>query len=78
MLANTSIKVVLKILFPIFSNANFQFGAKKLTWKSYIIVEALSITSQVELINKKKIAKAAIDKNPKTFVIYILAIDITK
>lgn len=32
----------------------------------------MSITKQVELINKKEFAKAALNKNIKTFVIYIL------
>ena len=54
--------------FIILSNAKIQFAKKKLTWKSYIAKEALPNTQRLELINKKEIAKAALDVNIKTFV----------
>ncbi len=60
------------------SNADFQFGAEKLTWRSYTIVKALLITSRVEFINKREFAKAALSKNLETFVIHVSALDVTK
>lgn len=39
---------------------------------SYTITEALPITSRVKLINQKKSAKIAMDKNSKTFVVYMV------
>ena len=71
LLVNISIEVVLSMFFLIFSNANIQFAKKELTWKIYITKEALSTTRQVEFINQKKFAKAALDKNIKDFAIYI-------
>ncbi len=41
LLVDTSMEIVLGILFLALSNADFQFGAKKLTWRSYIAPEAL-------------------------------------
>lgn len=38
----------------------------------HTIVEALFITNQVELIDKKRFIKMAIDKNSETFVIYMI------
>lgn len=37
--------------FLAFSNVNVQFGAERLTWKSYIAAVALSTTNQIDLIN---------------------------
>ena len=64
-------KVILEILFLIFSNADIQFPKKKLTWRSYTTAEALPNIKQVELIDKKEFVKAALDENLKTFVIYV-------
>ncbi len=36
LLADTSIEMVLEMLFLALSNADFQFSAEKLTWKTYI------------------------------------------
>ena len=70
-MAETSIEVVLGMLFLTFSDANVQFEKKKLEWRSYTITEAVLTIKKMELINKKKFAVAALDKNTKTFVIYI-------
>lgn len=76
MLADTSIKVVLEILFLSFSNADIEFvELEKLTGRSYTITKALLTTSWVELIDKKKLAKAALDENFETFVVHISALE---
>lgn len=45
LLADTSMKVVLGISFFSLSNANFLFDIENLTWRSYIMAEALSTTT---------------------------------
>ena len=64
------------MLFLAFSNTNFQFDAEKLTWRSYTTTEALFTTSWVEIINKKEFAKTTLDKNSKTFIVHITALEV--
>ncbi len=64
--------------FLTFSNADFLFGTEKFTWRSYTIAEALPITSRVELIDKRKFAKVAMDENSETFVIDMSALDVAE
>ena len=71
MLADTSMEVVLGMPFLNLSIANMQFVEKELEWRSYTTVEALPTTKKVELINKRKFAAIALDKNAKTFVVYV-------
>lgn len=71
MLADISIEVVLKTLFLSFTNAKFQFSARKFIWKFYTSAETLLIAKQVELINKYKFANTIFNKNSKTFIIHI-------
>ena len=73
LLAEISMEVVLGMLFLILSNANIQLEEKKLTWRSYTAVEALLTTKRIELIDKKELAKMALDKKSKTFVVYTTA-----
>ena len=60
--------------FLTFSNADIQFAEKELIWRSYTSAKALSITKRIELIDKKEFAKAALDKESKTFVVYVAAL----
>lgn len=63
--------------FPSLSNVDIEFAElRKLTWRLYTTTEALLTTNQVKLIDKREFPKAAIDKNFKTFVIHISALDI--
>ncbi len=71
-------KVVLGMLFLIFNNADFQFDAEKLTWRSYTATKALPTTSRVEHIDKREFAKVAMDKNSKTFVVHMSALDVAE
>ena len=68
--------MVLGILFLILSNTNIQFPEKKLIWKSYIAVKALSTTKQIKLMNKNEFAKTTFDVRSKTFVMYVTALEI--
>ncbi len=53
------------------SNANVQFVKKELKWRSYIIIEVLSTTKRVELVNKREFTSSSLDENIEMFVIYI-------
>lgn len=70
--------MVLVMSFLSLSNTEVQFDAEKLTWRTYTIAEALSTTSQVELIDKKEFAKIALDVNLKTCTMHISALKATK
>lgn len=74
MLVDTSIKMVLEILFFFLSNADIDFEVERLTWKKNSATEVLAITGQIQLIDKHEFAKPALDKNLKTFVIYVVAL----
>ena len=71
LLANISLEVVLGISFFILSNDNIQFAEKKLTWRIYTIEEAFPTTYQVEIIDRKEFAKAALDENVKASVVHV-------
>lgn len=71
LLTDISIEVVLGMLFWTLSNVNIQFAKRKLTKSFYTIAKALPTIIRVELINKKKFAKAALDAKSKTFEIYV-------
>ena len=71
LLANISVEIVLDMPFLTLSNANIQFIEKEPTWRSYTTAEALPTTKRVELIDKKEFAKAALDENFETFVVYV-------
>ena len=77
LLAETSMKVVLGMPFLTISNANIQFAAKKLTWRSYTAAKALPTTKRIELIDKKEFAKAALDEESETFVVHVAALEAT-
>ncbi len=76
LLADTSIEVILGIIFLTLSNVDFQFDTKKLTWRSYTAVEALPTTSWVEFINKKEFVKAALDRNSETIMVHVATLEI--
>ncbi len=59
------------------NNADFQFSAEKLTWKTYTVAEALPTTSRVELIDKREFVRAALDENSETFVVHVSALEAT-
>ncbi len=78
LLADISLEVVLGMHFLALSNADFQFGAEELIWRTYIVVEALPTTSRFELIDKREFAKTALDENSETFVVHVSALDIAE
>ena len=68
-------KVILGMPFLTVSNANIQFAGKELTWRSCTTAEALPTTKRVELIDKNKFAKAALDEKFETFVVHVVALE---
>ena len=76
LLADINMEVVLGIHFLTFNNAIVQFVKKELTWRSYTTAEALPTTKQVELINRKEFAKAALDENSETFVMHVTSLNL--
>lgn len=64
-------KVILDMFYLFSSNANLQFGIKKLTWRFYTTAEALFTSKRVKLINKNKFVEVPLDKNLIIFVIHI-------
>ena len=75
LLVIASLEVILIIPFLIFSNTDIQFAEKELTWKFYLTKKALPNTQRIKLINKKDLAKAALDKEFITFVVQITALE---
>lgn len=59
------------MFFLIFSNANILFSNQKLIWRFYIVTKSLPTTKKIELIDKKKSAKVALNKNVEVFGLYI-------
>lgn len=75
MLAITSIKLILGIFFLSLNNIDVEFTElKKLTWRSYTAIEALLITSQIKLIDKRQFAKAVLNQNSETIIIHVTAL----
>ena len=76
LLANTSIEVVLGMLFLALSNADVEFiKLAKLIWRFYTAAKALPTTSRIKLIDKREFTKVALDENSETFVIYVAALE---
>lgn len=69
-------KIVLKMFFLKFSNADIKLAIKKLTKRSYIVTQTFFIAKQVELIDKNKFVHPALYKNFKTFVMHVDAQEI--
>ncbi len=76
LLANVKPDVVLKMPFLTISNADVDFQAQDLQWKSYTTRDALLTIRQVELIRKKEFAIVALDLEHKAFIVYVTAFSI--
>lgn len=64
------------MLFLVFNIIDCHFGVEKSIWKFHTIAEALSIINKVEIIDKTKHAKTALDKNSKTFIVYVAILQV--
>ena len=71
LLVDIKIKVVLGMLFLIFSNVNVQFAEKELTWRIYITKEAFPTNRQVEISDQKEFAITKLNENVEAFVVHV-------
>lgn len=71
-------KMVLGMTFLFHYNINVQFGTEKLTWTFYTTAKALSITSWIELIDKRKFIKVVLNRNSQTLFVQVSALEATK
>ena len=75
LLADTSMDVFLGMSILSLSNAEVQYDMRNLNWRIYSIAEALPKTRRVELIDKHKFARAALDEYSETFVVHVAALE---
>lgn len=71
MVADTSIDVIFGMTFLFFSNANVKFTEKELIWRIYSASDALPTTKQIQLIDRKKLAAAALNLSKEAFVVHV-------
>lgn len=68
-------KVILEVFFLFFRNIYVKFTElKTLIQKSYTAIKVLPTTSQIKLIDNREFSKQVVDKNPKTFIVHIIAL----
>ena len=75
-LANVKPEIVHGMPFLTISNADVDFQARNLRWRSYITKDVLPTTRQVELIRKKEFAAAALDPEYEALVVYVAALSV--
>ncbi len=76
LLANVRADIVLGMPFLIMGNADVDFQAWDLQWRSYITEEVLPTTRRVELIWRKKFVAAALDQEHEAFVVHAAALSV--
>ncbi len=76
LLADVSPDIVLGMPFLTMSNADVDFQARDLQWRSYTTGKVFPTTRRVELIGKKEFAAAALDLEYEAFVVYIAALSV--
>ena len=76
LLADVKPEIVLGILFLTISNADVDFQARNLQWRSYTTGNVLPTTRWVELIGKKKFTTAALDLEHEVFVVHVAALSV--
>ena len=68
-------EIVLEISLGTLNNVDIQFDTESFTRSNYSIAKALTTSRQVELIDKYKLAQAALDENPEMFVIHDIVLE---
>ena len=76
LLADVKLEIVFGMIFLTMSNADIDFQARNLQWRSYIIGDVLLTTRRVELIQKKEFALAALDPKHEAFIVHIAALSV--
>lgn len=62
LMANTNIKMILRMFFRPFSNEDILFANRELIERFYITAMTLLMTKQVEILNKEEFVKVTLDK----------------
>lgn len=70
-MVNTSVAIILGILFLTFNNADVMFIKQKLTWRSHRLVKALLTTKWIQIIGWKEFVATTLDRSKKVFVVYV-------
>ncbi len=76
LLADVSPDVVFRMPFLTINNADIDFQARDLQWKTYTTGEVLPTIRRVELIGKKEFAATALDPEHEAFVVHIAALSV--
>ena len=76
LLANVKPEIVFGMPFLTMSNADIDFQARNLQWRSYTTRDILSTTRQVELIGNKEFVAAALDAEYEAFVVHLAAFSV--
>ena len=71
LIIDTKFDIILRMPFLKLSNENISFDERTLMQKTFITNEALFITKQVQIIDKKYFIIAILDANNKTFVVHM-------
>ena len=61
LMADTSVEIVLRMLFLAFSKVKLDIAERKLIWKAYTIAKVFSTTKKVHIIGLKIFTKAALN-----------------
>ncbi len=76
LLADVKPDIVLGMSFLIISNADVDFQARDLQWRSYTTGDVLPTTRQVELIGKKEFAVTALNPKYEAFVVHVATLSV--
>ncbi len=76
LLADVKPEIVLGIFFLTMSNADVDFQAQNLQWRSYTTGDIFSTTRRVELIGKKEFTVAALDSEHEAFIVHLAALNV--
>ena len=76
LLANVKSDTVFGMLFLTMSNANINFQAQNLQWRSYTTRDILLTIRQVKLIGRKEFVVAALDLKYKVFVVHVAVLSV--
>ena len=76
LLADVKVEIILGIPFLTIRNADVNFIARDLQWRSYTIGDILRTIRQVELIGKKEFAVVFLDPEYKAFIIHVATLSV--
>ena len=69
---NIKLEIIQRLLFLKLSYIDISFGEKTLIWKIYITNKTLSITKQVQILDKKNFIIVVLDSVNKMFIVYMV------